>query len=83
MPLILFCFFSWTLPILFRDGLIRNKIFKREVRNHNSAYYKLQSKVTEIYQKNENMIVGVAKSSSLLRHLDIYLQDTLELVWLC
>jgi hypothetical protein len=65
-----------TKVILLRDGLLRNKIFKREVRDPNSAYYRLQSKVTEICQKNENLIVGVAKSSSLLRHLDIYLQDT-------
>jgi len=62
--------------ILLKDGLLRNKIFKRIADNPHCAYRKLQQKVENICNENENLIVGIAKSSKLLRQVNLFLQKT-------
>ncbi|MFN5953590.1 MAG: hypothetical protein ACK6A9_22240 [Dolichospermum sp.] len=67
---------NYRRSILLKDGLLRNKIFKRIADDPNCAYRKLQQKVAEICNENENLIIGIAKSSKLLRQVNKYLEKT-------
>ena len=62
--------------ILIKDGLLRNKIFKRIHGDPDCAYRRLQGKVQEICLNNENLIVGIAKSSKLRQLAYKYLEKT-------
>ncbi|QSV56117.1 MAG: hypothetical protein HEP80_22020 [Dolichospermum sp. UKL201] len=62
--------------ILLKDGLLRNKIFKRIADDPTCAYRKLQEQVEKICHNNENLIIGIAKSSKLLRQVNKFLEKT-------
>lgn len=62
--------------ILLKDGLLRNKIFKRVANNPDCAYIKLQNAIETICKSNENLIIGIAKSSKLLRQVNKFLGET-------
>lgn len=62
--------------ILLKDGLLRNKIFKRVANDPDCAYNRLQTKVESICRENESLIVGIAKSSKLLTQTLRYLEQT-------
>ncbi len=63
-----------TDTIIIKDGLLRNKTFKKEVDTETKrlkedcAYAKLKKKIEELCKKNNNLLVGIAKTSKL-KHL--------------
>lgn len=62
--------------ILLKDGLLRNKIFKREASNPDCAYFRLKNRMEEICRDNNCLIIGIAKSSQLRRQVNLFVKST-------